>query len=96
MAKVTKYFGVGVMGRSHTIQWLKKPNRSPKSWDNKRTRVSLGSVEFRTGSNIFTSLFTDLNPIETFWANMKRWVPNKITDFACVYEALAEFVQIPM
>lgn len=23
---------------------------------------------------------TDLNPIEKFWANMKRWVKNKLND----------------
>ena len=33
----------------------------------------------------------DLNPIETFWANMKRWIRCKIDGFSKLYEALVEF-----
>jgi len=33
----------------------------------------------------------DLNPIEKFWANMKRWIKDKITNFAKLYDALAAF-----
>lgn len=33
----------------------------------------------------------DLNPIEKFWANMKRWVKNKIENFDSLYDALREF-----
>ena len=33
----------------------------------------------------------DLNPIEKFWANMKRWIKIKISDFDKLYDALAAF-----
>ena len=33
----------------------------------------------------------DLNPIEKFWANMKRWIKDKITRFDHLYDALKEF-----
>jgi transposase len=32
-----------------------------------------------------------LNPIEKFWANMKRWVKDKITEFVYLYETLKHF-----
>ena len=32
----------------------------------------------------------DLNPIEQFWANMKRWIRGKIQDFDTLYDALVE------
>jgi transposase len=37
----------------------------------------------------------DLNPIEKFWANMKRWIKGKIADFNNLYDAIAAFFQIP-
>jgi transposase len=37
----------------------------------------------------------DLNPIEKFWANMKRWIKNKITEFANLYETLKKFFTAP-
>ncbi len=37
----------------------------------------------------------DLNPIEKFWANMKRWIKNKITQFNTLYDALVSFFAIP-
>lgn len=37
----------------------------------------------------------DLNPIEKFWANMKRWIRNKITEFDKLYEAIVGFFQFP-
>lgn len=33
----------------------------------------------------------DLNPIEKFWANMKRWIKDKISDFTQLYDAIALF-----
>lgn len=33
----------------------------------------------------------DLNPIEKFWANMKRWIKDKISDFAKLYDAIQYF-----
>ena len=33
----------------------------------------------------------DLNPIEKFWANMKRWIKDKITLFDKLYDALVQF-----
>lgn len=33
----------------------------------------------------------DFNPIEKFWANMKRWVRNRMSNFKNLYEALVQF-----
>ena len=33
----------------------------------------------------------DLNPIEKFWANMKRWIRGKTTPFNQLYDALSYF-----
>ncbi|MGC0372446.1 MAG: hypothetical protein DGJ47_001159 [Rickettsiaceae bacterium] len=33
----------------------------------------------------------DLNPIEKFWANMKRWIKNNIAQFDQLYDALVRF-----
>jgi len=37
----------------------------------------------------------DFNPIEKFWANMKRWIKNKIAGFDKLYEALESFFKTP-
>lgn len=37
----------------------------------------------------------DFNPIEKFWANMKRWIRSKISCFDELYDALVSFFQIP-
>ena len=33
----------------------------------------------------------DLNPIEKFWANMKRWIKDKISDSDKLYDLLTQF-----
>ena len=33
----------------------------------------------------------DFNPIEKFWANMKRWIKAKISEFDKLYDALVAF-----
>lgn len=37
----------------------------------------------------------DLNPIEKFWANMKRWIEHNIMNFNQLYDAIAYFYKIP-
>jgi transposase len=37
----------------------------------------------------------DYNPIEKFWANMKRWIKNNIAGFDKLYEALESFFKTP-
>ena len=36
----------------------------------------------------------DLNPIEKFWANMKRWIKNKIHQFDNLFEVLRKFFSL--
>ncbi|WP_410520499.1 hypothetical protein [Candidatus Sarmatiella mevalonica] len=36
-----------------------------------------------------------MNPIEKFWANMKRWIKNQITELNQLYEAISYFFKIP-
>ena len=33
----------------------------------------------------------DLNPIEKFWANMKRWIKQEITNFAALFDSIIFF-----
>ena len=33
----------------------------------------------------------DLNPIEIFWANMKKWIKNNIPQIENTYDALTQF-----
>lgn len=55
----------------------------------KRTRELIESVGCRL---IFLPPYSpDLNPIEKFWANMKKWIKEKITQFDELYDALAAF-----
>ena len=55
----------------------------------KRTRELMESVGCKV---IFLPPYSpDLNPIEKFWANMKRWIKEKITQFDELYDALAAF-----
>jgi transposase len=36
----------------------------------------------------------DLNPIEKFWANMKRWIKDKISEFTELYKTIIQFFQL--
>ena len=36
----------------------------------------------------------DLNPIEKFWANMKKWIKKKISDFKDIYKAFVAFFKL--
>ena len=36
----------------------------------------------------------DLNPIEKFWAHMKRWIKDQISNFTQLYDAIARFFQL--
>ena len=33
----------------------------------------------------------DLNPIEKFWANMKRWIQRNISQFLLIFDAISAF-----
>ena len=58
-----------------------------------RTKELIESVGCRV---IFLPPYSpDLNPIEKFWANMKRWIKDKITECANLYEALKKFFIAP-
>lgn len=37
----------------------------------------------------------DLNPIEKFWANLKRWLKQNVADYASFSAALASFLNVP-
>jgi transposase len=37
----------------------------------------------------------DFNPIEKFWANMKRWLENNRTNFDKLYDAISYFFNLP-
>lgn len=55
----------------------------------RRTRELIESVDCRV---IFLPPYSpDLNPIEKFWANMKRWIKDRITEFDALYDAIANF-----
>jgi transposase len=68
-------------------------------WDNatfhksKKTKELIESVDCRV---IFLPPYSpEFNPIEKFWANMKRWIKSKITGFDILYEALEFFFKTP-
>jgi putative transposase len=42
-------------------------------------------------ANILTTLFQS----EKFWANMKRWIKSKITEFGTLYETITHFFATP-
>ena len=37
----------------------------------------------------------DLNPIEKFWANMKRWIKQQIPSFNKLYDVICAFFAVP-
>ena len=54
-----------------------------------RTKDLIESVECKL---LFLPPYSpDLNPIEKFWANMKRWIKDKIIPFDQLYDALVQF-----
>jgi transposase len=58
-----------------------------------KTQKLIESVDCRV---IFLPPYSpDLNPIEKFWANMKRWIKDKITEFFHLYDALKQFFCAP-
>ena len=37
----------------------------------------------------------DLNPIEKFWANMKKWIKGRVSEFNELYDAICAFFAVP-
>ncbi len=55
----------------------------------KRTQELIESVGCKV---IFLPPYSpDLNPIEKFWANMKRWIKHRMTEFDTLYNAFVQF-----
>ena len=62
---------------------------NPAFHKSQRTKDLIESVGCRI---IFLPPYSpDLNPIEKFWANMKRWIKNKISQFDKLYHPLSSF-----
>ena len=58
----------------------------------KRTKDLIESVRCKV---VFLPPYSpDLNPIEKFWANMKRWIKERITEFDQLYEIIVTFFQL--
>jgi len=58
-----------------------------------RTRELIESVGCKI---IFLPPYSpDLNPIEKFWANMKRWIKDRISDYTQLYDAIRQFFVAP-
>jgi transposase len=59
-----------------------------------RTKELIESVGCRV---IFLPPYSpDLNPIEKFWANMKRWIKQKIENFEHLFDSIAFFFKYAM
>lgn len=55
----------------------------------KKTQALIESVGCKV---IFLPPYSpDLNPIEKFWANMKRWIRNQLSTFDKLYETIVAF-----
>ncbi|WP_202149965.1 transposase [Candidatus Sarmatiella mevalonica] len=59
----------------------------------KKTRKLIALVNCRIA--FLPPYSPDLNPIRKFWANMKCWIKNQITEFDQLYEAISYFFKIP-
>jgi transposase len=58
-----------------------------------KTRQLIESVGCRV---VFLPPYSpDLNPIEQFWANMKRWIKTKISEFGELYKTICAFFAVP-
>ncbi|MBL3284430.1 IS630 family transposase domain protein [Rickettsiales endosymbiont of Paramecium tredecaurelia] len=53
----------------------------------KKTRKLIALVNYRIA--FLPPYSPDLNPIGKFWANMKCWIKNQITEFDQLYEAIS-------
>ena len=59
-----------------------------------RTRELIESAQCKI---IFLPPYSpDLNPIEKFWANMKRWLDYNMLNFTELYDALSTFFSMPI
>jgi len=58
-----------------------------------RTKELIESVRCKL---VFLPAYSpDLNPIEKFWANMKRWVKSRLTNMDRLFDAICSFFEIP-
>jgi transposase len=58
-----------------------------------RTKDLIESVGCRV---IFLPPYSpDFNPIEKFWANMKRWIKDNVTEFDKLFDAVSYFFNTP-
>lgn len=60
-----------------------------------RSQITKDLIESAHCRVIFLPPYSpDLNPIEKFWANMKRWIKDKLSEFGQLYEAIVHFFLI--
>ena len=57
-----------------------------------KSQRTIGVIESVGCRVIFLPPYSpDLNPIEKFWSNMKRWIKNQMTQFDTWYDILVQF-----